>query len=235
MRASEYPLGSRRPPDGRTPAPAGAELAGYGLLDSRAGLQRPPSDGAEASRRQRSDTERRQAPRRAQVTLGERQQGRAEQPENTRNGSSLTTIPKKKLSVPNGHGCGSGLNAKNVPRATNATDHKYPTGTVTFARPASSRSQSSVPRAYPVNARSTRRLGPDVDGAELSPAPPRATTPHQAVTFRPAQAGQYLASIHRSERDPQVGWPDRMSGLGRRSLGGVSWRWGRLVGGGGAS
>ena len=35
-------------------------------------------------------------------------------------------MPKKKLSVPNGHGCRSGLNAKNVPSATTATDQQIP-------------------------------------------------------------------------------------------------------------
>ena len=81
MRASEYPLGSlgcagwsdashRPAPSSR---PMACSIAGPACSPRQA-------DGPEASRRQRSDTDRRQAARGAQIPLRQRQQRRAEQP-----------------------------------------------------------------------------------------------------------------------------------------------------------
>ena len=137
-------------------APADAELAAYGLLDSRAGLQPPPNDGREASRCQRSDNERRQAARRDKVTLRECQQRRGEQPVESDERKLVYHDAEEKAQRAQWPRVPSWSQRQERPNATTATDQTYPTGTVTFARSASPRSQPSVTPTYPVRAPSTR-------------------------------------------------------------------------------
>ena len=177
------PSGGEGAPRGRTPGTGWCRARGDGLLDRRPGLEPPPSDGPEASRRQRSDTERRQAARGAQIPLRQRQQSRGDQPVNATNGSSLTTMPKKSSASAMAMGAAAVSTPRTCPeRQPRPTTDTRPAPSRLYGRRRQDHShQCLVPtRPRPVNTMTWT----DADGAQLtgehsytmSPPPPRRPT-----------------------------------------------------------